>query len=169
MNIKHKMSLMLFGIGVSLVGLFAFRKKIQESISDFRDLFTVVRRREDNDLSAFIKSLGIVRKMYWLRLLHYLNNNIEHVNSKRMKLTYTHNGKIYRIAVNVRKGPCPILNIIDEEGKNVTQEVLPYMGPAYDFHGQRVTPSICGRKKLIFETIHDSYLFEEHDEIIIPE
>lgn len=68
-------------------------------------------------------------------------------------VTYTINGKLYKMIVIPRRGPAPVLQVIDDEiQEDVSDDVIPYMGPRYDWHNSDITFSeLFGRKKLVFE------------------
>lgn len=51
-------------------------------------------------------------------------------------------GKKYKMIAKQRKGPCPITDIVDENGDDIMERVLPYMGPGYDWHGTKQHPPL---------------------------
>ena len=49
------------------------------------------------------------------------------------------------------RGPSPILNISNETMDNITNQVLAYCGPKYDWHGHKFTPDFFGHKSITVE------------------
>jgi hypothetical protein len=54
--------------------------------------------------------------------------------------------------VNPQKGPAPITLIFDETDTIRTKQIMPYLGPSYDWHGSVLTPQFFGYKSLTFHT-----------------
>lgn len=65
---------------------------------------------------------------------------------------YRINGVEYKMMTKHRKGPCSILVITDQDGVDVTDIVLPYMGPLHNWHGHDFKPQDLGYKRLTFLT-----------------
>ena len=61
---------------------------------------------------------------------------------------YVLNGKSYIYRGPKVRGPNPVLQIIGDlesgDSQDVTKEILQYLGPAYDWHNQTVSPSDLG-------------------------
>ena len=53
--------------------------------------------------------------------------------------------------VKPRRGPNPILQIINDTKEDVTNIVLPYLGPNFDWHGNKLDSSFFNSKVLTFE------------------
>jgi len=96
-------------------------------------------------------SLKLILQTLYISFLQYMNTSVHKLNRKAYEVTYVINGKIYKIVVMPKRGPAPVLQISDDEQNDVTMHVLPYMGPQYDWHGNRLTPKFFGHKTLTFE------------------
>lgn len=74
------------------------------------------------------------------------------VGKNLYEISYTLTGKKYKMLVRVKRGPCPIESIRDEADNDITELVLPYMGPSFDWYGERPPrPEVFGCKKLTIE------------------
>ena len=60
---------------------------------------------------------------------------------------------MYKMIVIPRRGPAPVLQVIDSDvQEDVSNEVMPYMGPRYDWHNSDISFSdVFNRKRLVFE------------------
>jgi hypothetical protein len=112
----------------------------------------------------------MIIKMYWMNFLHWANNSIEHVDNKTAIISYVLNGKLYRMVVKSKKGPSAVLLITDEESNDISDTILPFIGPYHDWHGKNYTPSFWNKKSLTFEFSNgEQKTFMENEVIIIPE
>ena len=76
--------------------------------------------------------------------------------------------KITKLGVIFKKGPCPILKISDKNDVDITCDILPFLGPNYDWHHNKFTPFDFGYNSIIFELKNgNGYTFAELDEIKI--
>lgn len=68
---------------------------------------------------------------------------------------YTVHSKIYSILYKKYTGPSPIIGIVDNATQtDITDILLPFMGPNFNFHGTPVTPSLFGYSSITF--IHNT-------------
>lgn len=113
-------------------------------------------------------SCKMIVKMYWLNFLQWINTSIQHVDKHTAIVSYVLNGRLYRIAVKERRGPCDILLVTDENDESVMDEIIPFYGPNYDWHGFRFTPQFWNKSKLHFELADGtSQTFEHNEDIVI--
>lgn len=95
---------------------------------------------------------------------------LEKISRTRYSLKYHHRGDQYKIIVPVRRGPHQrkLLKVLNEHGHDVTEDVLPFSGPAEDFHQQHVTPADTGHAELQFFYIdRPSQKFSGDDKLVI--
>jgi hypothetical protein len=78
------------------------------------------------------------------------------------------NGKIYKIPIYLRKGPCPLLKVTDQDDNDITTSVLPSLGPDHDWHKQHIFPSFWGKSMIKLETIYGDYSFYTESESLQP-
>jgi hypothetical protein len=98
-------------------------------------------------------------KFIHYQLIQYLYSTVSHLGHGNLEITYILHSKIYKIKTKIKKGPNKIVSIRNRNYENVTENVLMYMGPNEDFHGQDVTPSDLGFDGLyfIFRNKHGKY------------
>ena len=79
-------------------------------------------------------------------------------DKRSLRLNYFYNNTVYSIRVLKKKrGPIPfvVISILSEKENvtDVTDCILPFMGPALNFHGMRYCPSDFGYQKLSFSIV----------------
>lgn len=93
---------------------------------------------------------------------------VEKFNNKHIKIPYEYKENKYVFLVKVPKGIMPIDYIKDENGVDVYEDILPYLGPNLDCHGCDVFPRDFGLKKISIKDINDKYYtFEENEKIVL--
>ena len=138
----------------------------------------VTRYRRFRELNKFVatryKTIGailwvsccMVAKMYWINFLQWANNTIEHIDNKNTIVSYVLNGKLYRFVVKAKKGPTNVLLITDENLTDVSDDILPFLGPSQDWHGKDFTPSFWKKESLTFElATGDQKTFRNNEKI----
>jgi hypothetical protein len=117
----------------------------------WRKLNELVSTTERNNIRIAWISLKMVLHTLYIAFLQYMNNSTVKLDRKTYQVSYVINGKLYVMVVVPKRGPTPVLQISDDDQNDVTEQVLPYMGPQYDWHGTRLTPQFFGHKTLTFE------------------
>jgi len=134
----------------------------------FRELNKLVETRHRGTGMILWVSCCMVAKMYWINFLHWANNSIEHIDHRTSIVSYVLNGKLYRMVVNAKRGPVPVLMVRDDENNDVSDDILPFMGPGQDWHGQEYTPSFWQLNSLTFElTSGENRTFGRYEKIEI--
>lgn len=118
----------------------------------FRELNKLVSSQYKTITMILWVSFCMVAKMYWIRFLQWANNTVVYLDNKTAIVSYVLNGKLYRIVLKQRRGPCNILLVTDEENNDVSEEIISYMGPSQDWHGREFTPNFWKKNSLTFET-----------------
>lgn len=141
---------------------------LKAKVEDFQDLNTLVRTTKKSNIRSFLISCKMVGQLFWTNILHALNNSIEYPDKHRFVLTYVADGRIYKMVSARRKGPPLVLLVLDENGDDVSDRVIPFLGPERNWHKNSFTPEFWGKKKLVFELSDGrAETFEEKDTIII--
>jgi len=114
-------------------------------------------------------SCAMIVKMMWLNFLHWAFSHIEHTDKQHAILSYVLNGRLYRLVLPIRRGPSPVLLITDENGDDVTDQILPFLGPNEDWHGQTFTPAFWQKESLTFELSDgsDSLAFTKNQPVVL--
>ena len=117
----------------------------------WRSLNQLVSTTEKNNVRIVWISFKMVMHTLYIAFLQYTNSSVRKLDRKTYELTYVINGKMYKMIVIPKRGPAPVLQISNNEEIDVTDQVLPYMGPRYDWHGTRLAPQFFGHQSLTFE------------------
>lgn len=100
----------------------------------WNSLCNMVFTQEQNLIIGYWKSIKLVLESTYLSILQYMNNSVTKIDPKTYDISYVINGRMYKIRVKPRKGPIPVLKIVRDDGTDLTSELLPYMGPGYDWY-----------------------------------
>ena len=111
-------------------------------------------------------SLQMIIRALYVSFVQYMNNTVRKLDRKTYEISYMINGKLYKMIVIPKRGPAPVLQISDDEQNDVTSQILPYMGPQYDWHGSKFKPSFFGHKSLTIELSNgEEYTCEEESHV----
>lgn len=137
-------------------------------IEDFKDLNTLVQTTKKSNIKAFLISCKMIGQLFWVNILHTLNNTMEYPDKHHFILTYVADGRLYKMASARRKGPPLVLMVLDEQGDDVSNDVIPFLGPERNWHRNSFSPAFWKKKKLIFELSDGrSESFNETEAIIL--
>jgi hypothetical protein len=158
-----------FGIALAIYafdGHTIVKEAVVTKYRRFRDLNKLVETRYKTIGMILWVSCCMVAKMYWMNFLHWANNSIEHVDHKTVIVSYVLNGKLYHMVVRPRRGPTSVLLVTDQDSNDVSDTIIPFMGPNQDWHGREFTPSFWQKKSLTFELANGNQkIFAEHEKI----
>lgn len=100
------------------------------------------------------------------RIEHENNSaNVRKLDNGFYEVSYKIKGRNYKMIVLPERGPPKVSNIVNYNGMDVTEEVLPYMGPNYDW---KHTTSEIPYQQILEENGHyiDVYKFTGEKETI---
>ena len=101
--------------------------------------------------AIFYYSLTLICRVFYLSCVQYLNNTVVKLNSKIYLINYVIKGRQYSMIIKPKRGPTPVLQIINEDQEDITEKVLPYMGPKYDWYHDELDFNVYFKsKKLTF-------------------
>ena len=162
------LGLMLFGLLYAFDGHTIIKETAITKYRKFRQLNKLVSTHYKTVGSILWVSICMVVKMYWINFLQWSNNTIEIVDSKTVCISYVLQGKLYKMIVKIRKGPSDILLVTDEDSNDITDTILPYLGPQQDWHKREFKPLFWEKKMLNFELASGEQIsFSENDVIKI--
>lgn len=142
------------------------KNNVVEKYQRFRSLNRIVETKYKGFFMVMWVSFSLIFKSLWLNFLQYTNNSIKQIDKNKFELSYVQKGLLYKIVLKTSRIPPKVLLIFDEAEDDVTDLVLPYLGPCFDCHGQKITPSFFNRKTLTFElTSGETMSFDENEEI----
>jgi len=97
-----------------------------------------------------------------------MNSSVKKINKNTYEISYLVNGKMYKMIVTPVKGPAPVLQVSDENEEDVSDMVLPFLGPRNDWHGRVFTSKDFKRRSLTFELgSGEEVTFEEDQKLLI--
>jgi hypothetical protein len=148
----------LLAIGISFI-TFLYRMEAHLVLKDtavikyrrWRRLNQLVSTTERNNVRIAWISFKMVMYTLYITFLQYMNTSVRKLDRKTYEVTYVINGRLYKMIVVPKRGPIPVLQISNDRENDVTDYVLPYMGPQYNWHGSRLTPQFFGYHSLTFE------------------
>lgn len=112
-----------------------------------------------------VKSMGLIlAKTLYLSFIQYMNTSIVKIDNDTYVLSYVIEGILYRTIITPSKLGHPVLLVSDNASNDVSDIVLPYLGPSYNWHGLALTPASLGFDKLIFEMSDGNELVFEKKE-----
>ena len=114
-------------------------------------LTNLVSTTETNKIMIILVSFKMVFQLMYIQLIQCLNSTVRIIDKNTFEVTYVISSKSYKLLVNPYRGPDLILQISDDSGVDVTDRVLPYMGPNYDWHKQPLDPMFFDSAFLTFQ------------------
>jgi hypothetical protein len=130
-----------------------------------KDVHTLSNRLEPNKFFAVIKTTQVMTSYIIRDIGQKLNNNIRYLSDGRIIMCYIFEGKEYCIPINKSRSPCILMCATNQDGKDVTDDILKYYGPGYDFHGleNSVSPSLFGHNSLKIEFLGGEIYLSSHN------
>jgi hypothetical protein len=126
-------------------------KYIRKYVKKFNDVKSLVSSQNKNIFYIYLLTVKLILETLFIVMLQKLNSTIKKIDNNTFEITYVVNFKLYKILVKPRRGPNPILQVINDDKQDVTVDVLPYLGPNYDWHGNKLDSSFFNSKVLTFE------------------
>lgn len=131
-------------------------------------LYNLVATRHTSSVIITFISIEMLLQAFYQSLVQYLDNSIKKIGKNKYELKYVINGKLYKKIIIPERGPLPVILIMNEKNEDVTEQILPYIGPNNNFHNEKFNPIFFGYKKLIFEMLNEeTRVFYNAETIII--
>lgn len=144
----------IFTVGMTcwlLDGCKTVRKTMAKKWSQFREVNKLAETRYKGIFMIIWVSIHMIAKMYWMQFVQWANTSVKHIDNKNISISYVINGQLYTMIVRPARGPPTVLLVTDEKGEDVSDIILPYMGPTRDWHKRSFTPDFWGKERLVFE------------------
>ena len=152
------------GTFISLDGHKIVKNRIIKSYKDWKQLNNLVSSQYKNVFAICWYSLVMINKALYLSFIQYMNNSVRKLDNKVFEVSYIINGKIYKIWVQPKKGPSLVLQVSDENQEDITDEIIPYLGPCNNWHGRLFSSKDFKKKSLTFELSNgEERTFEDGD------
>lgn len=130
-------------------------------------LKNLVSSQNNGKLNILKISLTILFEALYIIISQRFNKTVIKLDKNRFQISYVIDGKLYKIVVKSKRGPRNILIVYDENQKDMTDIILPFLGPYEDLHKQDYTPEFFNSKSLTFETSNGDKLNFKNDDIIV--
>lgn len=127
------------------------KNEISTRYNKWKRLNSLVSTRQKTRLAIITVSLKLIFQAIWISFLQATNKTVRKLNKNKYEITYIVEGKLYKLVVNVTRGPSPVLQVINNTNDDVTSEIVPYLGPTYNWHNTAFTPEFFGYENLSFE------------------
>lgn len=151
-------------------GIYAIKYRYER----FRNLNQLVSTKYKERINCNTKmkivwfSIVIILKVLYLSILEKLNKSIKKIDNNTYELSYAVNGKIYKMIIIPNRGPSSVLQVIDDNNDDITDFILPYLGPKENWHGFRgFTPSFFKRKSLTFNMMSTEKTFYNDETMVL--
>jgi len=139
-----------------------------DKYNNIKRLYNLVSTRHSSPIIITLISLKMIFQSFYIEFQQYINNTIVKIDKNKYLITYIINGRTYKMIITPCRGPINILNIINDENKNITDEILPYLGHNNDWNNYKFNPKFFGYKSLTFELINgENITFYGEDTIVI--
>tara|TARA_B100000900_G_scaffold375068_1_gene356770 strand:- start:241 stop:735 length:495 start_codon:yes stop_codon:yes gene_type:complete len=79
-----------------------------------------------NIFSVIKSAVVIISKLIWLTILQKVNNSVIKLDKNKYLVQFCIKGKWYKQIIHAKSGPSVIVQIIDENENDVTEEVEPF-------------------------------------------
>lgn len=114
-------------------------------------LNSLVSTNQKTKLAIILVSLKLIFQAIWISFLQYTNKTVKKLAKNKYEISYVVEGKLYKLVVNVTRGPSPVLQVINESNEDITSKIIPYIGPDYNWHNSQFTPEFFNCETLSFE------------------
>ena len=127
-----------FWLFLRLEGYRAVGAQISYRYQRWRSLNNLISTQHTTTFAIFYHSLCLLCRVLYLSFIQYMNSTIVKLGRNKFLITYVVSGKHYSMVVIPLRGPVPVLQVINDNEEDVTTNVLPYLGPRYDWHNNNI-------------------------------
>lgn len=161
-------TLLISAMFLKLDGINIVREYVLEKKGKLYSLYDLVSTRHNSRIMIIYVCTKMLTQAFYQNLLHYLDNSLIKIDKNKYELKYVINGKLYKKIIKPNRGPIPVISVTNENNCDVTEQILPYMGPNNDFHNEKFTPKFFGHNTLVFEMLNGNVLtFNSMENILI--
>lgn len=110
-------------------------RKCSKEISRFNSLRTLISTTEKRSGMVYWISIKMIFKLSYNKLrCCFITSPVKKVGNNTYEVSYEINNICYKMLVQPFRGPRPVMQITDDNSNDITEHILPYMGPRYDWH-----------------------------------
>ena len=159
----------------AVVWVLYYTSYIRETYHTFNNNYQRLKLLKNNvapdmDISCYKLVIGAAKTVFFLMSLYFSQNwnkTVKKIGFDKYEISYVIKGRLYKLRVKPTKMP-KILQVIDENDEDITEDLLPYFGPDEKFHGTIYKPIDFRRKMLTFNMADGNVFdFEEKDDIVL--
>jgi hypothetical protein len=145
-------SIILFLIVIRTEVFNIFKELVRIKYNKWKSLNSLVSTKHKSKHLIVFNSIKLLLHMIYINFIQYMNNTVvKHNNNNTYILTYTIKGKLYKNIIKPIRGPNPIIQVINNKDEDVTEQILPYIGPRNDWNNNNIKPSFFEYDSLTFE------------------
>jgi hypothetical protein len=153
---------------IYLEGPTIIKYNVVKKYNDFRKINRLVSTNYKGFLRILWVTLCLIMKMLWLNFLQKINKSVIKLDKNSYLITYAIKGKIYKMVVKPKRGPRDILLVYNEKYEDISDKIVPYLGPEENWHGSVFKPENFGLNELTFELSNGKQnIFGKNQDIIL--
>lgn len=144
------------------------KNKVVDKWKKFRQVNKLVEMKYKTIGMIVWVSIQLIVKMYWMNFLQWANNSIHQKDKRTIEVSYVIKGKLYTMVIKPKRGPSSVLLVTDQTDSDVSDLVVPYLGPQEDWHNRIFTPGFWNKESLTFEmSMGEAKTFRRDEQIIL--
>ncbi len=141
---------------------------IQVKRQKWKRLNNLVSSKYKGNLMINWVSLCMLLESKYIDILQYLNKTFRKIDKNTYEITYKINGRIYKMIVKPNRGPGIVNKILNENNEDVTEKLIPYLGPNNNWHHNNFNVDFFNYEKLTFELCNGEMKeFEKYEKIVL--
>jgi hypothetical protein len=159
----------LIGAGFVLTGLSIYCVQRSGITEPLILLYKMNQKKHKNALTSIYKTIHTILIMTYLILYQKLNRSLIHIKKNEYDVEYFYNGQFYKIKIKNANGPFKnqVLLITNTSSDDISEKIIPYLGPKYNFHNILYKPIDFDEQELQFYMSNGDILAFKNDEHII--
>jgi hypothetical protein len=153
--------LALVALTTSIIPFYLFHSNKDK----INELYNSVKLQHKTVPKSLFHTTKIIIQSYTNSLFDKKDHAKIKIDKDKIIISYFFKNKKYKIPINSRKKPNNIISIKNENDEDITDYILPFMGPSLDFHNQSIKPIDLNLNKMIINTITGQLIFNSNDYI----
>jgi hypothetical protein len=134
----------------------------------FKKFLQTLQELSNDSLITIVKDFMIYRIRLWFIETFSSGLVIRKPDSPHIDIIYYDGHDMYTVRFIKRRGPRPFTRVLDENGMDITDIFIKFLGPCNNFHNIITTPLMLGFSSLSFENTRTKYtkIFNGNEPII---
>jgi hypothetical protein len=124
---------------------------VDRKYKKWKKINNLVSSQHKDLISIYGISIKMIFQALYLAFTQYLTNSVKKLDKNVYLVEYIIGGKVYKMIVMPKRGPNPVVQIRDENEDDITDNIIPYFGPNYNWHMVNIIPQFFKCKKMTFE------------------